>query len=128
MIKVGDYYRDFCHDRVEIVATHGDCFIGQYCRSDGYMGYTATGECTTNGPDLVLDDNTLDINQGECWLDHWNNKIYIASISPSEMTDFPILGIMYPNTIGQSVANYSRGGKASNSNNYPLKEKIQNAS
>jgi hypothetical protein len=125
MIKVGEYYRDKNQARVEIVATHGDCLIGQQCWSGGYMGYTTTGECTTNGPDLVLDENILDINQGEYWLDHWNNKVYIASISPSEMADFPILGIMYPDTIGQRAASYSRGGKASNSNNYPLKEKIQ---
>jgi hypothetical protein len=125
MIEVGEIYRDSDMNKVDIVARTGDEYIGRYAFTGAYAGYDELGKCKTGGKDLMFNYTCLDIHPGETWLDHFNNRVLIAAINPSDFVTHPILAVIYPNTIGQKVVYYSRDGKASNRNNYPLKEKIQ---
>jgi hypothetical protein len=126
MIKVGEKYRDEDMSVIQLIAeTDEGEYVGRNNLTGDYSGYTSLGKCNTGGKNLLFNYVCLHIHSGEFWLDHFNNKVFIAGVNPSEFVTHPILGVIYPNTIGQRVVYYSRDGKSSDRNNYPLKEKIQ---
>jgi hypothetical protein len=122
MIEVDKEYKNLNGQRVRILVKEHDQFVGENMYNGDLEWYSKEGHGYV---DLVL-EHPLDLKVGDTWLDHWNNHVYIASISPTAQSGrYPVIGIMYPNTIGHTTARYSRDGKAACASHYPLKEKIK---
>jgi hypothetical protein len=122
MLEVDKEYKNLNGQRIRILFKEHDQFVGENMYNGDLEWYSKEGHGYV---DLVL-EQPLDLKVGDTWLDHWNNHVYIASISPTAQSGrYPIIGILYPNTIGHMTARYSRDGKAACASHYPLKEKIK---
>ncbi len=122
MLEVDKEYKNTDGQRIRILFREYDQFVGENTFNGELDWYSQEGY----GPvDLVL-EQPLDLKAGDTWLDHWNNHVFIASISPTAQSGrYPVIGIMYPNTIGHITARYAIDGKAACASHYPLKEKIK---